>query len=282
VVCSCHLTLSVSSIISHHGTTGHTSHHQLNKNSNSPPRLVGVLLMSASASARRNSDTTTASTTTTTTTTTAAASADSRTKSTATTMPPRNAKHRRKKKTNNKKQQQQTRSSSSSSRPLSSTQLAHHVAHQYLHGSGGLLRDRDLKAQKLQQHHQQQEHLQSLNRRPALVLNADYQPLSHLPLSLWHWQDAVKSVFSGKVTVVDVYDDVRVRAASLELSLPSVIALNEYVHKATTNSRRPAFTKRNVFLRDEYRCQYCNDMFHTRDLSLDHVVPRSRGGNLSW
>jgi 5-methylcytosine-specific restriction endonuclease McrA len=81
------------------------------------------------------------------------------------------------------------------------------------------------------------------------------------------------------VTVVDVYPDVTIRAASLEIPLPSVIALNEYVPKSR---HTPAFTRRNVFLRDEYKCQYCRERFHTNDLSLDHVVPRCKGGVLSW
>jgi hypothetical protein len=46
---------------------------------------------------------------------------------------------------------------------------------------------------------------------------------------MWHWQEAVKAVFSGKVTVVEVYPDVTIRAANLEVPLPSVIALNEFV-----------------------------------------------------
>jgi hypothetical protein len=53
--------------------------------------------------------------------------------------------------------------------------------------------------------------------------------MNKLPLSLWHWQEAVKAIFSGKVTVVETYPDVMIRAANLELPLPSVIALNEYV-----------------------------------------------------
>ena len=105
------------------------------------------------------------------------------------------------------------------------------------------------------------------------------QPLSYLPLSLWSWQDAVKAIFSGKVTVVDVYPDISIRAANLEVPLPSVIALTDYVKKV---NQRPAFTRRNVFLRDEYKCQYCNDRFHTADLSLDHVKPRCMGGQLNW
>ena len=103
--------------------------------------------------------------------------------------------------------------------------------------------------------------------------------MSYLPLSLWNWQEAVKAVFNGKVTVVDVYPGVTIRAASIEVPLPAVIALTEYVPQY---HQTPAFTKRNVFLRDEYRCQYCNDLFHTRELSLDHVVPRCKGGGLHW
>jgi 5-methylcytosine-specific restriction endonuclease McrA len=105
------------------------------------------------------------------------------------------------------------------------------------------------------------------------------QPMSYLPLSVSHWQEAIKLIFSGKVAVVDVYEGVTIRAANLEVPLPSVIALNDYVPQC---SHKPAFTRRNVFLRDEYTCQYCNNMFHAKDLSIDHVVPRSMGGRLSW
>ena len=63
---------------------------------------------------------------------------------------------------------------------------------------------------------------------PALVLNADFRPLSYFPLSLWSWQDAVKAVFLDRVIVVAEYDR-RVRSPSLEIRLPSVIALKEFV-----------------------------------------------------
>jgi 5-methylcytosine-specific restriction endonuclease McrA len=123
-----------------------------------------------------------------------------------------------------------------------------------------------------------------LDRHPALVLNADYQPMTYSPLSMWHWQEAIKAVFSGKVTVVDVYPDITIRAARLAIPLPSVIVLNQYVPKRYNNRQAtPAFTKRNVFLRDEYRCQYCSGRFpDTKDLSLDHVQPRCMGGRLHW
>ena len=118
-----------------------------------------------------------------------------------------------------------------------------------------------------------------LDRHPSLVLNADYQPLRMLPLSIWSWQDTVKAVLSGKAVVVDMYPGVYVRAVSVEVPVPSVIALREY---APTGRARPAFTRRNVFLRDGYRCQYCGGLFRTSDLSLDHVEPRCLGGRLTW
>ena len=63
---------------------------------------------------------------------------------------------------------------------------------------------------------------------PALVLNADFQPLSYFPLSLFNWEDSVKAVVKGSHVVVAEYDQV-VRSPSTTMRLPSVIALREYV-----------------------------------------------------
>jgi 5-methylcytosine-specific restriction endonuclease McrA len=112
---------------------------------------------------------------------------------------------------------------------------------------------------------------------PALVLNADYRPLSYFPLSLWSWQDAVKAVFLDRVTILSEYDRA-VHSPTFAMRLPSVIALREYI----ATSRYPAFTRFNVFLRDSFRCQYCDLRKPTPDLTFDHVVPRSRGGRTSW
>ena len=109
---------------------------------------------------------------------------------------------------------------------------------------------------------------------PALVLNADYRPLSYYPLSLWGWQDAVKAVFLDRVNIVSEYDHA-VRSPSFEMRLPSVVSLKNYVRPALY----PAFTRFNVFLRDRFTCQYCGD---NQDLTFDHLVPRSRGGMTRW
>ena len=112
---------------------------------------------------------------------------------------------------------------------------------------------------------------------PALVLNADFRPLSYFPLSLWSWQDAVKSVFLDRVNVISEYNR-KVRSPSVSIRLPSVIALKDYI----SISRRPAFTRFNVFLRDKFTCQYCGNIFRSENLSFEHVVPRSRGGRTTW
>lgn len=117
----------------------------------------------------------------------------------------------------------------------------------------------------------------SLDRSPALVLNADFRPLSYFPLSLWSWQDAVKAVFLERVNVVSDYDRV-VHSPSLEMHLPSVISLKEYV----SMTRQPAFTRFNVFLRDSFSCQYCTTPLPAERLTFDHIVPRSLGGRTVW
>ena len=112
---------------------------------------------------------------------------------------------------------------------------------------------------------------------PALVLNADFRPLSYFPLSLWSWQDAIKAVFMSRVNVISEYDRT-VASPSIEIQLPSVISLKEYVPMA----RRPAFTRFNVFLRDSFSCQYCGEHLRAEHLTFDHVVPRARGGRTLW
>ena len=112
---------------------------------------------------------------------------------------------------------------------------------------------------------------------PALVLNADFRPLSYFPLSVWSWQDAVKAVFLDRVSVLNEYD-AEVRSPSQVMRLPSVIALKDYI----PTSRRPAFTRFNVFLRDAFACQYCNERHNAPDLTFDPVIPRCRGGRTTW
>ena len=113
-----------------------------------------------------------------------------------------------------------------------------------------------------------------LEKCPALVLNADYRPLSYYPLSLWCWQDAIKSVFLDRVSIVSNYERI-VRSPSFQMNLPSVIALKNFVKP----QRNPNFTRFNVFLRDRFTCQYCASK---KDLTFDHLLPKSKGGETNW
>src|SRR3954470_21294689 len=96
---------------------------------------------------------------------------------------------------------------------------------------------------------------------PALVLNADYTPLSYYPLSVWPWQTAIKAVFLDRVDIVSHYER-EVRSPSARLKLPSVIALKSYVRP----SAFPAFPGFTFSRRDNFPCQYCGS---GNDLTFD-------------
>ena len=109
---------------------------------------------------------------------------------------------------------------------------------------------------------------------PALVLNADYTPLSYYPLSLWPWQTAIKAIFLDRVDVIETYER-EVHSPTIQMKIPSVIALKQYVKP----SEYPAFTRFNLFLRDRFHCQYCGS---PHNLTFDHVVPRRLADKTTW
>ena len=85
----------------------------------------------------------------------------------------------------------------------------------------------------------------NLNNSPCLVLNADYQPLSYFPLSLWGWQETIKAVFLDRVNIVAEYD-ISVKSTSFSMKLPSVISLKKFI----PIKKNIPFTRFNLFLRD--------------------------------
>lgn len=111
----------------------------------------------------------------------------------------------------------------------------------------------------------------------TLVLNADFRPLNFFPLSTIEWQRAVKGIFEETHIVVAEYDQV-IRSPSTTMRIPSVIAVRSFV----PTPKHVAFTRFNVFLRDRFTCQYCNQKFASQDLRFDHVHPRAKGGVTSW
>jgi len=111
----------------------------------------------------------------------------------------------------------------------------------------------------------------------TLVLNADYSPVSVLPLSTLNWQDAIKAVYLETVSVIHEYDNWRVNSPSCSYGVPAVVVTKRHikVRRVLSVGARMAEV---IFLRDGYQCQYCNLRFGSNKLTLDHVVPKSHGG----
>lgn len=105
---------------------------------------------------------------------------------------------------------------------------------------------------------------------PVLVLNSDY-----IPHRIIEWQAAFVLVYSkdNGAYIVATYDKTVSDSAGRKYNIPAVIVLTQYV---STNNKRSTFSRRNIYLRDEYVCQYCGNKFATQNLNIDHIYPRSK------
>jgi 5-methylcytosine-specific restriction endonuclease McrA len=112
----------------------------------------------------------------------------------------------------------------------------------------------------------------------TLLLNADAAPVSMLPLSTLSWQDAIKYMLLEKATVLEWHDHWVVHSQNWSTRVPAVMMLSEYQKKKTS----VRYSKSNVFLRDDYICQYCGTSVNRRTATLDHILPASHGGANTW
>jgi 5-methylcytosine-specific restriction endonuclease McrA len=99
-----------------------------------------------------------------------------------------------------------------------------------------------------------------------------------LPLSTIGWEEAVRYLVSEKAIALEWYDDWIVRSEKWSTRVPAVMILKEYQKKKTA----VRYSKQNVFLRDGYICQYCEDDVSRKTATLDHVMPTSHGGKTTW
>jgi len=105
--------------------------------------------------------------------------------------------------------------------------------------------------------------------KKALVLNADYSPIGII-----EWSKAVVLDFKGAVKVVDFYKNDFIQCTgNLKWPVPAVVVLTKY--KKYTKKIIP-FSRKNVFIRDKLRCQYCGKRFRPDHLTYDHVIPRAK------
>jgi 5-methylcytosine-specific restriction endonuclease McrA len=105
----------------------------------------------------------------------------------------------------------------------------------------------------------------------TLVLNAGYEPLAVVS-----FKRALVLVLNDKATVLAGAESERVHSASREFELPTVIILQRYVR--IPGSRKIPVSRRGVLRRDGFRCAYCSKSANT----IDHVLPKSRGGKDTW
>jgi 5-methylcytosine-specific restriction endonuclease McrA len=107
----------------------------------------------------------------------------------------------------------------------------------------------------------------------TLLLNSTFEPLRVVT-----WKKAIIMVMLEKVKVLEEYECM-IRGVSFALRLPAVIRLNHFI-----NWRAPIvkFSRQNLYVRDKGRCQYCGSPFEPRDLTYDHIIPRSKGGQTEW
>ena len=113
----------------------------------------------------------------------------------------------------------------------------------------------------------------ALMQAPVLVLNATFEPINVTAV-----RRALVLMLKG-VAQAEETQSAEVHSTSKSVSVPSVIRLLSYRH-IPQQSR--ALSRKNSLLRDRNTCQFCGQMLSASDLTLDHVMPRSRGGRSSW
>ncbi len=105
-------------------------------------------------------------------------------------------------------------------------------------------------------------------------MNAGYEPVKVVS-----WRKALLLWFQDKVDVLEFHAAV-VRSPSQAFQLPSVLRLRNFMRPMGLRPSR--LSRHNVFLRDRHQCQYCHNKFSEKKLTIDHVVPLSKGGKHDW
>lgn len=107
--------------------------------------------------------------------------------------------------------------------------------------------------------------------RKVLILSQSYEPIT-----ITNWRKAFLLVFTGKAEVVEAYDDF-LHSINSKFEMPSIIRLKD---KPRLNRyKRVELNRKNVLKRDNHKCQYCGS---EENLTIDHIIPKSRGGDTTW
>jgi len=107
----------------------------------------------------------------------------------------------------------------------------------------------------------------------TLLLNASFEPLRVIS-----WQRAIRLMTLGKVEVVETYDR-EIRSVSFVVKMPAVVRLLRFIRRKTGGVK---FSRRSIYVRDGFSCQYCGERLAASELTYDHVLPRKVGGRTTW
>ena len=110
----------------------------------------------------------------------------------------------------------------------------------------------------------------------VLVLNSSYEFLGFVD-----WKSAICMAVTGRVSTLEEYDQ-EVHSPTVTMKIPAVVRLRNYVRVSYERITFVSYSKRNVHLRDNYICQYCDERKKTDRMGIDHVLPESRGGKTTW
>ena len=104
--------------------------------------------------------------------------------------------------------------------------------------------------------------------------------VNHEPIEIIGWRKAMEYLIRGRAEIVEEYEDenARVRTVSTTFTIPSVLKML----KRFKRSRGARFSRHNVFVRDEFKCQYCGKGCTSKNLTIDHVHPQCKGGPSTW
>lgn len=114
----------------------------------------------------------------------------------------------------------------------------------------------------------------SLSYPRVLLLNATYEPLR-----IVSWQKAMVLWFQEKADILVSHEKV-IRSVQTQVRAPAVLRLRIFVKPRPQRGVR--LSRENIFLRDQHKCQYCEKKVPVKELTLDHVMPVSRGGGKTW
>lgn len=107
----------------------------------------------------------------------------------------------------------------------------------------------------------------------TLLLNLTYEPLRIIS-----WQKAITLLTLGKVEVVEEYDR-EIHSMTFSIKLPAVVRLLRLVKWREEPLK---FSRKNIYLRDQGQCQYCGKDLKSQEITYDHVIPKSMGGDTTW